>query len=354
MTQAELTDRNVGQNLDDLMNLDPRGYGICRILYPAARKLAREPLSIRFAKRLMAAAGEGDIVYILTGFVLPPHRCAETDGIIGSSLFARALVLALGAKPVLIVPEECVNAAQKLAAAVGLHAYDTVEEARAYPYSEAILPFTRDASKAEERAEQILSMGKPAALVSSEAAGANSMGLYHNAGGIDVTDLEAKSDALYRLAQRTGIPTFSIGDLGNEMGMGAIADHLDRWIPRAARGFGERSIAADTSADILLTATVSDWGMNAVIAALAYLKEDPDILHSAELQKDAMVAASRAGMVNMYGDLNPAIDGFDVDFNQTVLHLMRRCIESALKLRATCAPWFDAVRQAGYYEEYIE
>ena len=35
MTQEELTIENIGQDLDDLMNLDPRGYGVCRILYKA-------------------------------------------------------------------------------------------------------------------------------------------------------------------------------------------------------------------------------------------------------------------------------------------------------------------------------
>ena len=43
MDQQHLAEYSVGQNLDDLMNLDPRGYGVCRILYDASRKLAGEP-----------------------------------------------------------------------------------------------------------------------------------------------------------------------------------------------------------------------------------------------------------------------------------------------------------------------
>ncbi|UKI23993.1 MAG: hypothetical protein L6V88_06805 [Anaerotruncus sp.] len=31
LTKSELTEYNVGCNLDSLMNLDPRGYGVCRI-----------------------------------------------------------------------------------------------------------------------------------------------------------------------------------------------------------------------------------------------------------------------------------------------------------------------------------
>ena len=37
MTQHELTVLNLGQSLDDLANLDPRGYGVCKILYKASR-----------------------------------------------------------------------------------------------------------------------------------------------------------------------------------------------------------------------------------------------------------------------------------------------------------------------------
>jgi hypothetical protein len=53
MNQQTLTELNVGQNLDDLMNLDPRGYGVCRILYEKSRQLAGEPLTIHTAKKLM-------------------------------------------------------------------------------------------------------------------------------------------------------------------------------------------------------------------------------------------------------------------------------------------------------------
>ena len=38
MNKTELTKLNVGYNLDWLMNLDPRGYGVCRILYDGAIK----------------------------------------------------------------------------------------------------------------------------------------------------------------------------------------------------------------------------------------------------------------------------------------------------------------------------
>lgn len=35
MTQKELTLLNLGDSLDNISNIDPRGYGVCHILYPA-------------------------------------------------------------------------------------------------------------------------------------------------------------------------------------------------------------------------------------------------------------------------------------------------------------------------------
>ena len=53
MNKAELTKLNVGYNLDWLMNLDPRGYGVCRILYDGASKYTGKPLSLNGAEGLV-------------------------------------------------------------------------------------------------------------------------------------------------------------------------------------------------------------------------------------------------------------------------------------------------------------
>ena len=72
MLEQELTEYNVGCNLDTLMNLDPRGYGVCRILYEGAREFTGEPLSTHAAKGLIKNVKKGEKVFILTVFVLLP------------------------------------------------------------------------------------------------------------------------------------------------------------------------------------------------------------------------------------------------------------------------------------------
>ena len=127
MTRDELEKRNVGENLDALMNLDPRGYGVCRILYAGSRAYTGEPLTMHAAQVLCDAVKENDLVYIITGFVLLPHKVPEMDGTVSSMLLARALVMAFGAKPVIVCPADSVQAIEKCAAVVGLHIYEDLD-----------------------------------------------------------------------------------------------------------------------------------------------------------------------------------------------------------------------------------
>ena len=50
MTRDELEKRNVGENLDAIMCLDPRGYGVCRILYAGSRAYTGEPTAMHAAE----------------------------------------------------------------------------------------------------------------------------------------------------------------------------------------------------------------------------------------------------------------------------------------------------------------
>jgi hypothetical protein len=294
-------------------------------------------------------------VYILSGFVLRPHKHAETDGIVGAVLLARALVLAFDAKPVIVCPSECLDAVHSMSRVVGLHLYDTIEELREYPAAMAAVPFTKDRARADEEAEALIAQGLPKAVVATELAGANALGVYHNAVGVDMTELEAKTDVLFALLQKKRVLNIAIGDLGNETGMGTLLPHLEKYIPYAAKGRCSckcgGGLAAGTKADNIITATVSDWGMNGLIAAIAYLKRNPDILHTGTMEKDVLTAGVRSGLVDMYGWMLPAIDGFGLDLQLPIVDLMRSCIAYPLKLETTCKTWFDNVLELGFYEQ---
>ena len=235
MTRDELEKRNVGENLDALMNLDPRGYGVCRILYAGSRAYTGEPLTMHAAQVLCDTVKENDLVYIITGFVLLPHKVPEMDGTVSAMLLARALVMAFGAKPVIVCPDDSVQAIEKCAAVVGLHIYEDLDTVQALPLSMGVVAFTKDIAAAPAQATE-LAARKPAAVVSVEACGANTVGVCHNAVGLDVTALQARSDVLWDTLRANGVPNIAIGDLGNEIGMGTIAEHIKKYVPFTAEG----------------------------------------------------------------------------------------------------------------------
>jgi hypothetical protein len=361
LDQKALALLNVGDNLDQLMNLDPRGYGVCRILYAASRKYtgsagqrSATPLTVNAAEKLVQVLRPGDLVYIMSGFVLLPHKHAETDGIVGAVLLARALVLAFDAKPVIVCPSECLDAVRSMSCVAGLHVYDTIEELCEYPAALAVFTFTKDRAHADAEAEALIVRGLPKAVIATECAGANALGVYHNAVGVDVTELEAKTDVLFALLQKRGVLNIAIGDLGNETGMGTLLPHLEKYIPYAAKGRCSCAcgggLAAATTADNIITATVSDWGCYGLIAAIAYLKRNPDILHTSEMEKEVLTAGVRSGLVDMYGWMIPAIDGFALDVQLPIVDLMRVCIAYPLKLETTCKTWFDKVLELGFFK----
>lgn len=343
MTQKELTVLNLGQSLDDLANLDPRGYGVCKILYSAARKKTDKPLCMNAAQKLIETVKPGDFVYILTGFVLPPWNQAETDGAVSSVLLCRALVKGLGAKPVLVCPEECREAVQEMSACAGLHLYEDLNQLKQVPASMGMVVFTKDAQEAPKQADRLIESYKPAAVVSIECPGCNAAGVYHNATGVEVTNIEAKQDVLFEKLQSMGVLNIAIGDLGNEIGMGAIEETLNTYIPK-----GE-IIGVRTKTDDLITATVSDWGCYAMIAAMGFLLEDPELMHTKEMEQQVLTCGAENGLVDMYGEHIPAIDGLGLNIMLPIAELMGSMVKRALELRDTCKNWFDQVEGLGYF-----
>ena len=193
-----------------------------------------------------------------------------------------------------------------------------------------------------------------AAVVSIEAPGANDAGVYHNAGGMDVSVLEAKTDALWAKLRELGVPSVAIGDLGNEIGMGKIADHIRSFVPFTAHGECscgcKGGILAQSTADSIITATCSDWGCYGLMAALAYLLRNIDILHTEEMEAEVMRAASRSGLIDMTGSLLPGIDGFNLKMNVSILSLMRQCTDYALRYSHRSDRWFGPVLEKHFFE----
>lgn len=351
MTNQEITLLNLGSSLDDIANIDPRGYGVCKLLYKASREYTGEPLCVNSAKKLVEVIRANDIVFIMTGFVLYPYKKAETDGVISSVLLARALVKAFDAKPVIICPSECEVAVKNLSLCVGLNLHNSIDELIKEPFSMGIITFTKDKEKANDFADSIIKKYVPKAVISIECPGANKNGFYHNARGIEVTELEAKQDVLFEKLRNRGVLNIAIGDLGNEIGMGAIGDYVKKHIPAECQCGCNGSIVAETKADNIITATVSDWGCYSMIAILAYLLEKSDVMHDAKLEKQAMLTAAESGLIDMTGEAIPAIDGLGTEITCTIVNLMKELVNSALSLKGKNAYWFDKITELKSFDK---
>ena len=319
----------IGENLDALVTIDLRGYHVGRIIYRAARSAAGEPLTLAAARALTTNVSAGDPVVLLTGFPFLPYRKPELDGIVGTAVVARALDIALGAHPVVVTDPATVPVMRALLTAAGLNRYETAEQLREFPHSGAVIEFTTDPAEASAQAIRLLDGFDPKALIAIEKPGANENGVYHQGNGADVSDMVAKTDALFEHAHARGLPTIAIGDLGNELGLGSLADVLENQTP-----FGRRHVAAPTgsiaaamTATHVLACSVSDWGAYGLAAMIAFLSGNFEALHTPVLQRELLWTAVRGGALDGSGRAEPAVDGIGEDYTARLVATMRDVIE---------------------------
>lgn len=354
MKKEKMLIRNMGENLDALMNIDPVCLGISSMIYPKFRELAGgEPISTYVAEKMMEIIQPGDTVMIVCGFILRKHNRAEMDGFLGALVMARALIEAFDAKPIILTPEISFEAMKKCVPVAGMCFYDTIEESKNRAYSVTGFSFPTDTKEAEIKAEEILKNSKPKAFISMEAATGNEKGIYHMAAGWDVTELEAKWDVLFNKIKENGIPTIAFGDCGNELGMGVAKEYIKEHVPGAGEGQClcpcQGGVAAATAADYAVIGRAADYGVYAVIAALAYLKKNLNIFHSGELEGELMKCAARNGMITTNGSLTPALDGLGVEYNVLYVELMRQVVRNGLEIYDE--RWINKFISVGYLEK---
>ncbi|MFU8765464.1 MAG: glutamate cyclase domain-containing protein [Haliea sp.] len=171
-------------------------------------------------------------VLIGTGF--PVANTFETDGPVGAIALYQGLE-ALGALPV-------IACASPLAEALAA-------DYRVLPLASA------PADGGEPTASAWLAANTPAAVISIERPGLTADGRYYNMRGEDISPRCGVFDPFLT---RADCPTIAIGDGGNEIGMGKIADAIAALDIRVAV----------TSCDELLVADVSNWGAYGLLGFL--------------------------------------------------------------------------------------
>ncbi len=328
-TVAQIT---MAAGMDALINVEVGGRGVVSVMHAAARDVEGGPLCLAAADRLLRAVRRRDVVVLATGLPIPPWFRGEQDGPVGAATLARALVLGVGACPVIVT--EPANVALCTAALGGAGLYvGSLEEARRLPTTAAVLDFPVDWAAADARAAELLGSLAPAALIAIERPGANEHGHYHSAGGRPLTEHCAKIDALFRAGRAREILSVGVGDGGNELGCAKIRDAVLRVAPRGGRCVCPcgGTVVPVTETDVLVTAAISNWGAYGIEAAMAMLLGRPEVLHTREL--DARVydrCAAAGGNDADAGLLDPGADGVPGPLHGHMVDLLACMVRNAL------------------------
>jgi hypothetical protein len=322
-------DRSIGENLDRLITMDMRGDETCRVIYRAARALTSEPLAMAGARFLLDRLASGANALFLTGFRIPPAGMPETDGLIGTAILAFALVRTRAAVPVLVCEPEVMPALAAAIRATGLATTDSAARARALPQTAALLPFAKEDPTPKTTAARLAAEIDPGVCIAIERAGRNAQGQYHFAGGKNVTEAIASVDDLFVEAAARGTPTLAVGDFGNELGMGAIADAVKAQTMAGGQcgcGCGGGT-ACEIAADLTIACAVSDWGAYALAAALSHLAGDASAYPTGEVYRRVLEATIAAGAVDGTSRLAiPHIDGISDAFNVPFFEMLRSVV----------------------------
>ena len=238
-------------------------------------------------------------VIIVTGFYVVMAGKPETDGPPGAIAIGEALK-GLG-RTVTYVSDEY-----------------TTPVLRRYANGSAVIDFPIDGIEAsKQHAKDILEQVKPSLLISIERCGRTRDDTYLNMRYVDISPNTARLDYLFD----SDVPSVGIGDGGNEIGMGNLAEVIPTIDSLPA-------YPAVNQVDRLIIASVSNWGGYGLVAALSRIF-GKNLLPSVESETAMLHGMIESGVVDgTTGDAVPTVDNFSAEENGALLARLHRAVES--------------------------
>ncbi len=315
----------IGENVDRLVSMDVAAREFISMLYPAARERQGRPLCLLAAEKLRDRVGHGDIVLIAPTMLVYPLELTETDGPLGGAALARSLQIGLGAKPVLVTDYAAIDMMKAVCRGANLNVTD-LNTLKNTERTVSVIGFPIDEIKAQNEAELLFKDLSPKAIISVECRGKNEKGIYHALPkGRNMNHIAAKIPCLYDKAKEVGALTIGIGDGGNEIGWGIVNDVIREKIPfgdKCSCGCGG-GVGDTTIVDVLVAASVSNWGAYGICACLSLLLQNPEILQNAKTESRMLRACIDAGGVNGPSFLpEPKVDGLSEETNLAFLNIL--------------------------------
>lgn len=225
------------------------------------------------------------VIFLTTGFYVAGF--AETDGPLGTMVLASALKK-LGWQPVIITDKLCDGYFE-------LAGLDT-----------QYVPTDADRSYFES----MLQKEYPVGMISIERCGLNSQNDYANMRGVSIREYTAPIDLLFDLAKEYQIPTWGIGDGGNEIGMGNLKEIIAEKLSL---------VPCINEVDHLVIATVSNWG---AFGMTAYLEKHTKIslLPSYQEMKCYLEETIAMGSIDGVNKVHTCtVDGFSAEIEKEIV-----------------------------------
>ena len=275
---------------------------------------------VEAAARVLHALKRDDLsnptrIVLVTGFSVAKGM-PETDGPPGTALLGHMLTH-LGYDVTYVTDRANKRVMQKTLEAVGDMREGNLKTFSAPHFG----PF------ATRRAAKLLDRLNPDAVMTIELPGRNQSGVPKNMRGVITAGFNPPLDEILNVAnQRKGITTFAVGDGGNEAGLGRVrADEAGRPLGYIPNALDRTEMAAVSTADYLITASVSNWGAEAVAAALAKRAGRTDLLTILDEQSAAIDASAKAGAVDGVTRFQkPSVDGFTKEAHEGWLNMLLR------------------------------
>jgi hypothetical protein len=275
---------------DIILSHDKRGISALRAYLPA--RFCEEAAQLIHEKSRIPEK----TALITSGFYIPQAKSAETDGPLGAFALSRALKM-LEFKVVMVT--------DKYSHRIFKLGKDNVVK----------FPITDD-NKSLKYAYKLLGEYDPAIMIAVERCGVTRSGRFLNMRGKDISAYNARVDYLF-LEQEN---TIGIGDGGNEIGMGNLADKIQNTHNLPAE-------PAVTPVKRLVIASVSNWGAYGLIAALSLLT-GRNLLPSVEWEKKMLrTIVDRGAVDGISGEKQYSVDGFDEEGNAEVLAKLNRMVQ---------------------------
>lgn len=318
--------------IDRIFSLDLSDRGVGN-LYDPARALTKEALCLAAARPLMGLQA-GEHVFLMTGSLTRnwvSTSIAETDGPIGAAALARTLSYGFNAVPVVLIDEHVQDKMEAMLQLAGLTIVNETEAALATAHVRPtrvamVRTCSSDDSAARGECRSLVDHFKPRAVITIERAGLTSDGTYRNSLAQDFSAGRSRLDYVVSEAQARGIPTIGIGDGGNEIGMGNVREAVARFIMHGAQ------ICPVGKTDVFLPAGVSNWGAYGIAAAIALLKQRPELAHQPDLEAKLIQACPAIGFIDGFsGRLEPSVDALPLGVHVGIVELMLAAVRQGIE-----------------------